>query len=107
MRKVLKSIFDSCVSDADTGRLVFPKMSLWCAWYYKHATLIRNVYPQNPGEEGPRASALSLLLFYATSKPQKLSKIGRFLENRVQTDLRSHKYGHVRVSLDIINMLLQ
>ena len=81
-------------------------MSLWCAWYHKHVTLVKNVYPQSPGEEGPRSSALSLLVFYATSKPQKLIKVGRYLEQRVYQDLRSNRYGHVRVSLEIITTLL-
>jgi hypothetical protein len=69
-------------------------MASCCAWYQKHARLIKDVYPQGPGEEGPRSSALSLLMFYASSKPQKLPKVGKFLENRVAYDLSKYRFGY-------------
>jgi hypothetical protein len=78
-----------------------------CYCYRNHATLVSNVYPNGPGEEGPRTSALSLLLFYCSSKPQKLKKIGPYIEQRIETDLRKCRYGHVRVSLFIINSILK
>ncbi|KAJ1552528.1 hypothetical protein HK405_010995, partial [Cladochytrium tenue] len=60
-----------------------------------------------PGEAGPKPSALSLLTFYAQSKPQKLAKVGAYLERRVKADLRQSRVGHVEVSLEIVNTLIQ
>ncbi|KAI8904038.1 armadillo-type protein [Gorgonomyces haynaldii] len=77
-------------------------MSVSCSFFYRHATLINNVYPSGPGEEGPKPSALSLLIFYASSKPQKMPKIGAFLEKRVQKDMQKSRFGHVKVSLKIL-----
>ncbi|KAJ2995538.1 Protein EFR3 B [Globomyces sp. JEL0801] len=77
--------------------------NLVCSFCHNHASLISNVYPNGPGEEGPKSQALSLLTFYASHKPQKLPKIGIFLENRVENDLRKSRFG---VSLAIINALL-
>lgn len=73
---------------------------------YRHARLVNNIYPGGPGEEGPRSSALSLLVFYATSKPLKLQKIGIHLQKRITADLRKLKYQHVKVSLQIITTLI-
>lgn len=67
---------------------------------------MRNVYPTGL-EEGPRSSALSLLVFYASSKRQKLTKIGLYVEKRVGHDIRHSRFGHVKVSLEIICALLK
>ncbi|KAJ1556262.1 hypothetical protein HK405_003944 [Cladochytrium tenue] len=74
---------------------------------HNHAVLVANVYPSEPGEAGPKPSALSLLTFYAQSKPQKLTKVGAYLERRVKADLRLSRVGHVEVSLEIVNTLIQ
>src|SRR4051794_18503986 len=54
--------------------------------YVKHASLINNCYPTRPDEKGPKSSELSYLVFYATSKPAKLTKVGNFIERRVVRD---------------------
>lgn len=54
--------------------------------YVKHATLINNCYPEKEGEKGPRSSELSYLVFYASSRPVKLTKVGLFLEKKVERD---------------------
>ncbi|KAI9357329.1 hypothetical protein DFJ73DRAFT_758331 [Zopfochytrium polystomum] len=73
---------------------------------HNHVVLITNVFPSEPGETGPKGSALSLLVFYAQSKPQKLVKVGAFLEKKVKADLRHGKKGHVEVALEIVNTLM-
>lgn len=55
--------------------------------YVKHATLINNCYPEKEGEKGPRSSELSYLVFYASSRPVKLTKVGLFLEKKVERDI--------------------
>eukprot|EP00842_Homolaphlyctis_polyrhiza_P004448 jgi/Hompol1/5003/HPOL_004086-RA len=77
-----------------------------CGLFSNHITLINNVYPKEPGEEGPRGAALSLVIFYATSKPHKLPKIGTYLEKRVVTDTKKFRYGYIRVTLQILQSLL-
>lgn len=60
---------------------------LYLASYVKHATLINNCYPEKEGEKGPRSSELSYLTFYASSRPVKLTKVGTFLEKKVERDV--------------------
>ena len=74
-------------------KIMASTVSECCGFCYNHVTLINNVYPTLPGEEGPRGSALSLVIFYATSKPHKLPKIGAYLEKRARSDARAGRYG--------------
>jgi hypothetical protein len=55
--------------------------------YVKHATLINNCYPEKEGEGGSRSSELSYLTFYASSRPVKLTKVGSFIEKKVERDV--------------------
>ncbi|KAI8599261.1 hypothetical protein EDD21DRAFT_380341 [Dissophora ornata] len=74
--------------------------------YIKHASLINNCYPSRPEEKGPKSSELSYLVFYATSKPAKLTKVGNFIERRVARDHRKKRLSDVHCSLEIIKTLL-
>ncbi|GJJ73430.1 protein EFR3 [Entomortierella parvispora] len=74
--------------------------------YIKHASLINNCYPSRPEEKGPKPSELSYLVFYATSKPAKLTKVGNFIERRVTRDYRKKRLADVHCSLEIIKTLL-
>ncbi|KAF9929942.1 plasma membrane localization protein, partial [Modicella reniformis] len=74
--------------------------------YVKHATLINNCYPARPEEKGPKSSELSYLVFYATSKPAKLTKVGSFIERRVARDYRKRRLSDVHCSLGIIKALI-
>ncbi|KAI8848168.1 hypothetical protein BC829DRAFT_490199 [Chytridium lagenaria] len=77
-----------------------------CGRFLNHVSLINNVYPSEPGEVGPRSSALSLLVFYASSKPQKLEKVGAYLEVKLKSDARKNRNGYLTVTLDILNSLM-
>ncbi|KAF9916379.1 plasma membrane localization protein, partial [Modicella reniformis] len=57
-------------------------------------------------EKGPKSSELSYLVFYTTSKPAKLTKVGAFIERRVVRD-RKKKLSDVHCSLEIIKTLIQ
>ncbi|KAF9560455.1 membrane anchoring protein efr3a [Mortierella alpina] len=74
--------------------------------YVKHASLINNCYPTRPDEKGPKSSELSYLVFYATSKPAKLTKVGNFIERRVVRDYRKRRLQDVHCSLEIIKSLV-
>ncbi|KAF9103815.1 membrane anchoring protein efr3a [Mortierella sp. AM989] len=74
--------------------------------YIKHASLINNCYPSKPDEKGPKSSELSYLVFYATSKPAKLTKVGNFIERKVIKDYKKKQFSNVHCSLEIIKTLL-
>ncbi|KAI8065585.1 hypothetical protein BC940DRAFT_303764 [Gongronella butleri] len=75
--------------------------------YVKHATLINNCYPEKEGETGSRSSELSYLTFYASSRPVKLTKVGAFLEKKVERDVAKGRKQHNIVSLEILRSLIQ
>ncbi|KAJ3097355.1 Protein EFR3 B [Phlyctochytrium planicorne] len=81
-------------------------MAACCGRFFNHVTLINNVYPSEPGEVGPKSSSLSLLVFYASSKPQKLEKVGIYLERKLKQDARRNRNGYLKVTLDIVNALI-
>ncbi|KAF8925572.1 hypothetical protein EDD21DRAFT_407234 [Dissophora ornata] len=74
--------------------------------YIKHASLINNCYPARPEEKGPKSSELSYLVFYVTSNPAKLTKVGSFIERRVVRDYRKKRLSDVHCSLEIIKTLI-
>ncbi|KAG0309666.1 Coronin-7 [Dissophora globulifera] len=74
--------------------------------YVKHATLINNCYPAKPDEKGPKSSDLSYLVFYVTSNPAKLTKVGSYIERRIIRDFRKKKLSDVHCSLEIIRSLI-
>ncbi|KAI8340545.1 hypothetical protein BC941DRAFT_417525 [Chlamydoabsidia padenii] len=75
--------------------------------YVKHATLINNCYPEKEGEGGSRSSELSYLTFYASSRPVKLTKVGSFIEKKVERDVARGRKQHTIVSLEILRSLIQ
>jgi hypothetical protein len=77
-----------------------------CSGLKNHIALVNKVFPTKVGEEGPKSSDLSYLLFYVKSKPHKLSKVFAYLEKRVTRDLYKQKTGYVKVSLSIIASIL-
>ncbi|KAI9018619.1 hypothetical protein CLU79DRAFT_761167 [Phycomyces nitens] len=81
--------------------------SMLCVHYIKHANLINQCYPDREGEKGPRSSELSYLLFYASNRPVKLTKVGSYLERKVERDIRKGRRQNNQVSLDILKALIQ
>ena len=56
-----------------------------------HVKLINSVYPKQAAEQGkPRGNKLSTLVFYATARPAKLTKIGRYLLFKTDKDVLWH-----------------
>ncbi|KAG4099761.1 hypothetical protein H8356DRAFT_1664564 [Neocallimastix lanati (nom. inval.)] len=73
---------------------------------YNHASLVNNVYPKGPGEEGAKSNNLSFLMFYAKSRPQKLIKIGNYLEKKAKRDIWNSRPDLVKVTLTILDSLI-
>ncbi|GAO48286.1 hypothetical protein SAICODRAFT_9453 [Saitoella complicata NRRL Y-17804] len=73
----------------------------------KHQRLIRNCYPKGKApEKHPNSSELSYLCYYASTRPSKLQKVGKYLEKKVAKDVYYRRTGDVIVSLDICRALI-
>lgn len=59
----------------------------------KHKRYVNEVYPSNPGEEGPIHPKLGLLTTYVKARPVKLEKVLGYLECKVKIDLDRERSG--------------
>jgi hypothetical protein len=73
---------------------------------YNHVLLVNKVYPKGPGEEGAKTNNLSFLMFYAKSRPQKLIKVGKYLEKKAKSDIYYSRPDLVKVTLTILDSLI-
>ncbi|OZJ04102.1 hypothetical protein BZG36_02854 [Bifiguratus adelaidae] len=71
----------------------------------KHALLIEACYPV-PTEKGPKASELSYLTYYASARPQKLTKVGAYLERKTKHDIAKGRKNNTKTTLAVVNALL-
>ncbi|KAJ1644276.1 plasma membrane localization protein [Coemansia asiatica] len=75
--------------------------------YVKHATLIERCFPpEKSGETLPNSNELSYLVYYAQSKPAKLTKVGAYLSKRIARDTHKLRRSDVLISLHIFGSLL-
>ncbi|KAI8322570.1 hypothetical protein GQ54DRAFT_143959 [Martensiomyces pterosporus] len=75
--------------------------------YVKHATLVERCFPaEKSGETTPNSNELSYLVYYAQSKPAKLTKVGAYLSKRISKDVQRRKRGDVAIGLYIYDALL-
>jgi hypothetical protein len=79
----------------------------------KHQVLILKCYPKLPknpvgsaSEAKPNGSELSYLVYYASSRRAKLTKVGSFLEKRTASDVYKGRIGAVHVTLGILTAFL-
>ncbi|KAJ6014698.1 hypothetical protein N7540_009289 [Penicillium herquei] len=76
----------------------------------KHQVLTLKCYPRyqkGVSEVKPNPSELSYLLYYASTRRSKLTKVGAFLEKRVAKDVWRHRLGNVQVALHILTALIE
>jgi len=73
---------------------------------YNHVSYVNRVYPTGPGEEGAKTNNLSYLIFYAKSRPQKLIKVGNYLEKKAKRDIWNSRPDLVKVTLTILDSLI-
>ncbi|KAJ5769445.1 hypothetical protein N7520_004004 [Penicillium odoratum] len=76
----------------------------------KHQVLTLKCYPRyqkGVAEVKPNPSELSYLLYYASTRRSKLTKVGAFLEKRVAKDVWRRRLGNVQVALHIISGLIE
>lgn len=77
----------------------------------KHQVLILRCYPQILKNSAatdikPNGSELSYLLYYASSRRSKLTKVGAFLEKRTASDVYKNRTHAVLVTLQILTAFL-
>jgi hypothetical protein len=79
----------------------------------KHQVLILKCYPKlakgpaaNLSDAKPNGSELSYLVYYASSRRAKLTKVGSFLERRTASDVYKGRIGAVHVTLGILTAFL-
>ncbi|KAJ5730554.1 uncharacterized protein N7483_005062 [Penicillium malachiteum] len=76
----------------------------------KHQVLTLKCYPRyqkGVAEVKPNPSELSYLLYYASTRRSKLTKVGAFLEKRVAKDVWRRRLGNVQVALHILTALIE
>lgn len=74
---------------------------------FNHVRLITRVYPKSPTDKSsPRPNKLATLLFYASTKPAKLIKVGKYLLGKVQVDIFWKRRGHNKITIDILDGIL-
>ncbi|KAI7833850.1 hypothetical protein BX661DRAFT_66106 [Kickxella alabastrina] len=83
------------------------KMNSFSRRYVKHATLVEGCFPaEKSSETTPNSNELSYLVYYAQSKPAKLTKVGAYLSKRIAKDTYKLRRTDVLVGLHIYNALL-
>ncbi|KAJ1733159.1 plasma membrane localization protein [Coemansia biformis] len=75
--------------------------------YVKHASLVERCFPaERAGDAAPNSNELSYLVYYAQSKPAKLTKVGAHLSRRIAKDAQRHRRADVLVGLLVFDALL-
>ncbi|KAF3390657.1 Protein efr3 [Penicillium rolfsii] len=64
-------------------------------------------YQKGVSEVIPNPSELSYLLYYASTRRSKLTKVGAFLEKKVAKDVWRRRLGNVQVALHILTALIE
>ncbi|KAJ2707779.1 plasma membrane localization protein, partial [Coemansia spiralis] len=75
--------------------------------YVKHASLVERCFPAERADDAaPSSNELSYLVYYAQSKPAKLTKVGAHLSRRIGRDAQRRRWTDVLVGLLIFDALL-
>jgi len=75
----------------------------------KHQVLILKCYPRfqkSATDVKPNSSELSYLLYYASTRRSKVSKVGAFLDKKTVADVYKGRIGNVQVTLKILTALI-
>ncbi|ETI27601.1 hypothetical protein G647_00050 [Cladophialophora carrionii CBS 160.54] len=76
----------------------------------KHQVLVLKCYPKyqkTVQEVKPMSSELSYLLYYASTRRNKLQKVGAFLEKKTAGDVWKRRLGNVQVTLQILTAIIE
>ncbi|XP_013379018.1 protein EFR3 homolog B isoform X3 [Lingula anatina] len=71
----------------------------------RYKRLVDSIFPDNP-EDGLVKDNMQKLVYYGTSKPEKLDRIGQYLEQRLSRDVTRSRTGYVSISMEALDQLL-
>lgn len=68
-----------------------------------------NRLPKNSSADNaqPNSSELAYLLYYSSTRQEKLHKVGAFLERKTQNDVAKWQSARVHVTLQILTAMLE
>jgi hypothetical protein len=76
----------------------------------KHQILVLKCYPKynkSQTDVSANSSELSYLLYYASTRRSKLTKVTDFLDKRATSDVWKGRTGNVQVTLQIVTALIE
>ncbi|KAF2207459.1 hypothetical protein CERZMDRAFT_62768 [Cercospora zeae-maydis SCOH1-5] len=71
----------------------------------KHQSLVLRCYPRL--DTKPNGSELAYLLYYVSSRQNKIHKVGDYLESRTQYDVAHSQSARVQITLQILTAILE
>jgi hypothetical protein len=78
----------------------------YCCRKPRYKRLVDALYPEDPQDTTPVAAHFDKILYFASSSPEHLDRVGDYLAFRLRRSLTRDRRGHVFVSLKIIEKLL-
>ncbi|XP_041357313.1 protein EFR3 homolog B-like isoform X2 [Gigantopelta aegis] len=72
----------------------------------RYKRLVDNIFPANP-EDGLQKNNMAQLTFFAVSSPDKLDKIGQYMEQRLSREVHRHKIEYVFIAMEACDQLLK
>ncbi|EDO16557.1 hypothetical protein Kpol_1064p39 [Vanderwaltozyma polyspora DSM 70294] len=73
----------------------------------KHQKLVNHCYPRGrTSEMKPNTSETSYLLYYVSSRRNKLEKVSKYLVKRTLHDIRHRKFGNIAVTTILMNEII-
>lgn len=74
----------------------------------KHQKLVRRCYPIGKQfNKKPNSSELSYLLYYASTRREKLRKIFEYIFKKTQSDVNQNRIGNINVTISIVKKLIE
>lgn len=67
---------------------------------------VDNIYPSVP-EEGLVQTKMDTLVYYAARSPEKLDRIGEYLEQRISRDIYRNRRGYVFIGMEAMDQLIK
>ncbi|XP_050400570.1 protein EFR3 homolog B isoform X1 [Patella vulgata] len=71
----------------------------------RYKVLVDNIFPEDP-QDGLVRINMEKLTFYALSSPEKLDRIGQYLEKRLNREVKGHRIEFVFIAMDALDQLL-
>lgn len=67
---------------------------------------VDNIFPANP-DEGLVKNKMETLVYYSVTSPEKLDRIGEYLEQRISRDIYRNRRGFVLIGMEAMDQLIK